>query len=83
MILAKLSNNCFSSFPSFFHRFLVGDLMNRNSSFYSYTKASLFAVHVKETRNEYMVVPAIPGMKKGDFNIYFANGRFNQFFGAK
>lgn len=75
MTLAKLSNNWLPSVPSFMNRFLEGDLMDWNSSYYSDANATLPAVNVKETKNDFLVEVAAPGMNKEDFKIDYDNGR--------
>jgi len=74
MTLAKLSNNAFPSFPSFFDRFFDGELMDWNRGNYSSTDTTLPAVNVKETDNEFLIDVAAPGLKKDDFKIHFDNG---------
>ncbi len=75
MTLARLSNNVFPTFPSFFDKFFEGDLMDWNTSNYSDSNSTLPAVNVKETENDFLIEVAAPGMKKEDFNVSYDNGR--------
>lgn len=75
MTLAKLSDNVFPSFPSFFNRFFEGDLMDWSNTNFAGTNSTLPAVNVKENDNEYQIEVAAPGMKKEDFKVNYENGR--------
>lgn len=75
MTLAKLSNNWFPTFPSFVDKFLEGDLMDWNNLNFAGANSTLPAVNVKETKNEFTIEVAAPGMKKDDFNLNYDNGR--------
>jgi len=70
MTLARRSENFL---PSFFDKFFGGDLMDWNLSNFSSTNTSLPAVNVKETKDDYIIELAAPGMKKNDFNVNFQN----------
>ncbi len=75
MTLARLSNNWFPSFPSFFDKFLEGDLMDWNTSNFSSTNSTLPAVNVKESENDFTIEVAAPGLNKEDFKLSYENGR--------
>ncbi len=75
MTLAKLSNNVFPTFPSFFDNIFEGNLMDWNTSNYSDSNSNLPAVNVKETENDFSIEVAAPGLKKEDFNVSYDNGR--------
>jgi len=75
MTLAKLSDNLFPSFPSFFNRFFEGDLMDWSSTNFAALNSTLPAVNIKEDENDYRIEVAAPGMKKGDFKLNYENGR--------
>ena len=75
MTLARLSDNVFPSFPSFFNRFIEGDMMDWSNSNFAGTNSTLPAVNIKENENEFEIEVAAPGMKKSDFKVNFDNGR--------
>ncbi len=70
MTLAKHSENFL---PGLFDRFFGKDLMDWNWHNFSGPDASLPAVNVKETDDEYLIEVAAPGMEKKDFKINFQN----------
>lgn len=75
MTLARLSDNVFPSFPSFFNQFFEGDLMDWSNTNFAGTNSTLPAVNVRENDDEFMIEVAAPGMKKEDFKINYDNGR--------
>lgn len=75
MTLARLSDNVFPSFPSLFNRFFDGDLMDWSSTNFAGVNSTLPAVNVMESKDEYRIEVAAPGMKKGDFKVNYENGR--------
>ena len=75
MTLAKLSSDIFPSLPSFFDRFFERDLMDWSNTNFSSTNSTLPAVNIKETKNDYLIDVAAPGMKKDDFKVNYDNGR--------
>lgn len=75
MTLARLSDNVFPSFPSFFNKFLEGDMMDWSNSNFAGNNSTLPAVNVRENQNEFIIEVAAPGMKKDDFKLDFDNGR--------
>ena len=59
------------SFPSLWDNFLGRDLFDITNS--SATGTTLPAVNIKESKDDYMVEVAAPGMKKEDFKITLDN----------
>jgi HSP20 family protein len=59
--------------PSFFDRLFGNDLRDWNLSNFPGPNASLPAVNVKETDDDYLVEVAAPGMDKKDFKINYQN----------
>ncbi|GAF01778.1 Hsp20/alpha crystallin family protein [Saccharicrinis fermentans] len=74
MTLARLSNQAFPSFPSFFDRFFDNDLMDWSQSNLLGTQSTLPAVNVAENDIEFHIEVAAPGMKKDDFKLNYNNG---------
>lgn len=66
MTLARKSD---SFLPSLFDRFFNSGLMDWNLT--NYSNATLPAVNVKETEDEYILEVAAPGMSKKDFKVNF------------
>ena len=58
-----------SFLPSLFDRFFNSGLMDWNLT--NYSNATLPAVNVKETEDEYILEVAAPGMSKKDFKVNF------------
>ncbi len=77
MTLARLSNNLFPTFPSFFDNFFENDMMDWNNSNYSDSNSTLPAVNVKETENDFLIEVAAPGLNKEDFKVSYDNGRLS------
>jgi HSP20 family protein len=75
MALARLSDNMFPTFPSFFNRFLEGDLMDWNTSNFAGNNMTMPAVNIRENKDEFMIDVAAPGMAKENFKINYDNGR--------
>jgi HSP20 family protein len=75
MTIARFSDNPYSSFPSFFNRFLEGDLMDWSNSNFAGTNSTLPAVNIRENDDEYLIDVAAPGMKKENFTVNYENGR--------
>ncbi|OQY11231.1 MAG: heat-shock protein [Desulfobacteraceae bacterium 4572_19] len=74
MTLARLSNNWV---PSLMDKFFEGNMMDWNSNNYAGANSTLPAVNVRENDNEYYIDVAAPGLKKGDFNVSYDNGRLS------
>jgi HSP20 family protein len=75
MTLAKFSDNLFPTFPSFFNRFLEGDLMDWNSTNYAGNNMTMPAVNIRENTDEFLIDVAAPGMSKEHFSVNYDNGR--------
>ena len=75
MTLARISNNEFPSFPSFFNRFFEGDMLDWSSSNFAGVNPTLPAINVRENDEAFLIDVAAPGMKKEDFKVNFDNGR--------
>lgn len=75
MTIARLSDNLYPSFPSFFNRFFEGDLMDWSNSNFAGTNSTLPAVNIRENKDEYLIDVAAPGMTKEQFNVDYENGR--------
>jgi len=75
MTLARLSDNTFPTFPSFFNKFFEGDLMDWNSSNFAGTNMTMPAVNIRENNDEFLIDVAAPGMSKENFNVDYDNGR--------
>ncbi len=75
MTLARLTNNDYPSFPSFFNRLFEGDLMDWSTTNFAGSNSTLPAVNILENDNEYRIEVAAPGMKKEDFRVDFENDR--------
>ena len=70
MKLARKNDNYF---PTFFYRYWNIDLTDWNLTNFSSSNSSLPAVNVKETKDEYFIEVAAPGMGKDDFKISLHN----------
>lgn len=75
MTLARLSDNTFPVFPSFFNKFLEGDLMDWSNTNFAGTNSTLPAVNVRENDDEFLIDVAAPGMSKENFKVNYENGR--------
>ncbi|MDD4107969.1 MAG: Hsp20/alpha crystallin family protein [Prolixibacteraceae bacterium] len=69
-LLARRSENYF---PSLFDKLFNSDLMDWNLTNFSSTNTSLPAVNVKETKDDYIIEVAAPGMGKKDFKVNYQN----------
>ena len=75
MTIAKLSDNLYPSFPSFFNKFFEGDMMDWSRSNFADTNSTLPAVNIRENDDEFMIEVAAPGMKKEQIKVDYDNGR--------
>ena len=75
MTIAKLSDNLYPSFPSFFNKFFEGDMMDWSRSNFADTNTTLPAVNIRENDDEFMIEVAAPGMKKEQIKVDYDNGR--------
>lgn len=73
MTLVKKQSDNF--FPTFFENFFNRDIMDWGNMNYSSTNTTLPAVNVRDTKDEYIIEVAAPGMKKDDFNIELENNQ--------
>jgi HSP20 family protein len=62
-----------SAFPSLFDKIFNGDLMDWGMTNFSSPNTTLPAVNVRETKDDYIIELAAPGLKKDDFKIQFQN----------
>lgn len=67
--LAKRNGNLNNLFPTFFDDLFSRDLFNWGNSNFSDTNTTIPAVNIKETKENYQVEVAAPGMTKEDFKI--------------
>ena len=69
MALVKFRNK--DLFPSFFSEFFDRDVFDMANT--GFNDSTMPAVNIKETKDDYMVEVAAPGMKKDDFKIELDN----------
>jgi HSP20 family protein len=69
MTIAKRNGNFPAHFPVLFDDFLTRDLFNWGLSNFSPTNTTIPAVNIKETKDQYEVEVAAPGMRKQDFKV--------------
>ena len=67
MTLIKRNGNLLNSLPMLFDDFFSRDLLNYGNSNFSDTSTTIPAVNIKETKENYEVEVAAPGMTKKDF----------------
>jgi HSP20 family protein len=75
MTLARLSDNTFPTFPSFFNKLFEGNLMDWNSSNYAGYNMTMPAVNIRKNNDEFLIDVAAPGMSKENFQVDYDNGR--------
>ncbi len=75
MTLARISNPWFPALPSLIDKFFEGELMDWNNANFSSTNSTLPAVNIKETKDDFVIEVAAPGMRKEDFNVNYDNGQ--------
>ena len=73
MTLMKRSDNYWPSFPSLIDNLFSRDLMDWNNTNFSTTNTTLPAVNIVETKDDFRIEVAAPGMEKKDFNINLEN----------
>jgi HSP20 family protein len=71
--LVRTNGNSFSSIPSLLNDFFTDDWFNSSLMNWRSEGASLPAVNVKETNDEFMIEVAVPGMKRDDFKVELDN----------
>ncbi len=69
MSLIKRRENDFPSFSSLFNDFFDQTLLNWGNSNFSSTHTSIPSVNLKETKDNFEVEVAAPGLEKKDFQI--------------
>lgn len=69
MALVKFRNK--DMFPSIFNDFFDRDLFDLTNT--SFMNSTLPAVNIKESKDDYLVEVAVPGMNKEDFKIELEN----------
>ena len=62
-------NELLPKFPSFFSDFFDKEFADWANSNYSLTNTTIPAVNIKETKDNFVVKMAVPGMSKKDFKI--------------
>ena len=69
MTIVKRNGNLMNTFPALFSDFFNRDLFDSNGSNFSNTGTTLPAVNIKETKENFEVEMAAPGMTKNDFKV--------------
>lgn len=69
MTLVKRNGNLLNSFPSVFNEFFNKEFFDWGESNFSNTGTTIPAVNIRETKDDFEVEMAAPGMKKEDFRI--------------
>jgi HSP20 family protein len=72
--LARSNNrNLFPAIPSLLNNFFNEDWIDSTMANWASVNATLPAVNVKETNNEFLIEVAAPGMKRNDFKVELDN----------
>ena len=74
MTLVKFKNNSMPVVPTFFDTLFGKDFFDYN---FNNTIATLPAANIKETKDNFVLELAAPGMKKSDFKIEINNNMLN------
>jgi len=69
MTIVKRNGNLMNTFPALFSDFFNRDLFDSSGSNFSNTGTTLPAVNIKETKENFEVEMAAPGMTKNDFTV--------------
>ncbi len=69
MTIVKRNGNLLNNFPTLFDDFLNRDIFNWGMTNFSDTNTTIPAVNIKETKDNYEVEVAAPGMTKKDFKV--------------
>ncbi len=69
MTIVKRNGNLMNTFPALFSDFFNRDLLDSSGSNFSNTGTTLPAVNIKETKENFEVEMAAPGMTKNDFKV--------------
>jgi HSP20 family protein len=73
MTLIRRNNALWPSLNNIFDDFITRDLLGNGWSNYSATETTIPAVNIVETKDDFQVEMAAPGMTKKDFNIELDN----------
>lgn len=71
--LVRSNGNLFPSIPSMFDNFFTNDWLDSSLSNWKASGATLPAVNVKETDENFDIEVAAPGMKRDDFKVELDN----------
>ena len=71
--LVKTDGSSFSSIPSLLNDFFMDDWFNSSLANWRTEGATLPAVNVRETNDDFMIDVAAPGMKRDDFKVELDN----------
>lgn len=71
--LVRTNGSSFSSIPSLLNDFLMDDWFNSSLANWRTEGATLPAVNVRETNDDFMIDVAAPGMKRDDFKVELDN----------
>jgi HSP20 family protein len=71
--LIRTNGNSFSSIPSLLNDFFAEDWLDSSFANWRSTGATLPAVNVKETNDDFLIEVAAPGMKRDDFKVELDN----------
>lgn len=71
--LIRTNGNSFSSIPSLLNDFFTEDWLDSSLANWRSTGATLPAVNVKETNDDFLIEVAAPGMKRDDFKVELDN----------
>ncbi len=70
MSIVKRNGNLLNAFPALFDDVLNRDLFDWRNTKFSDTGTTVPSVNIKETKDDFEVQLAAPGMKKDDFKIH-------------
>ena len=73
MTLMRKNDNLWPSFPSLIDGLFSRDMMDWNNTNFSTTNTTLPAVNILETKDDFRIEVAAPGMEKKDFSINLEN----------
>jgi HSP20 family protein len=71
--LVRTNGNSFSSIPSLLNDFFTEDWLDSSVANWRSAGATLPAVNVKETNDDFRIEVAAPGMKRDDFRVELDN----------
>jgi HSP20 family protein len=71
--LVRTNGNSFSSIPSLLNDFFTDDWFNSSLMNWRSEGASMPAVNVKESNDDFKIEVAVPGMKRDDFKVELDN----------